>query len=548
MATIGEYANAQGTAGAGNERTACQAISAVNYDIQSQLYLIDQIAARLRATTDLSQEQKDEIALMQAAAAKAQSRFACLVKYSEVKLQRGIDQESPFSLSSAVFQALRESIQGLPGQRAPELICEIQNPIRDYVVGNSSHLHEVLYGLLDRFVTIMKAGQIKLSISPMDEEYANPISEQNAVFKFAITYTPPVVDVMDYIDCPNSNYTLPLSRRFEDSRSRISSIDDLVFSLCQELVPLMGGRIWTEPSVHDLYFTCSFRVPDSGLAQLQQTLHGYIWYHKVLFIGQGLTDIRDRIVEYSNLLGLTCDTAKTTDGTDNGNLEIDLQTLAGVPRFYDCAIVESIAAARAVKEHTGLQHLPILMVTSKLSASIQSMTEAGIFAFLTWPCPVIELGNALHHVVAKAPSPTPSFDPPLNVLVAEDNDVNQKIANKYLKRLNHVPHLAGNGLEAVEQIQKTRFDVILMDLHMPVMGGLEAIEKIRDWERRNKIPITPIIAMYAMSFTHPEDRERLFCLQLIITYRSEAYRTIRPICSWTIGQDASVARRRTRDL
>jgi len=109
--------------------------------------------------------------------------------------------------------------------------------------------------------------------------------------------------------------------------------------------------------------------------------------------------------------------------------------------------------------------------------------------------------------------PAPAAGPPreqrcdavLNVLLAEDNPVNQRLASRILEKHGHRVTLAGNGREAVAAMAKTDFDIILMDVQMPEMTGLEATEAIRRWERVTGRHV-PIIAMTAHAMNG--DRER----------------------------------------
>jgi two-component system, sensor histidine kinase and response regulator len=88
--------------------------------------------------------------------------------------------------------------------------------------------------------------------------------------------------------------------------------------------------------------------------------------------------------------------------------------------------------------------------------------------------------------------------PPLKILLADDTAINVALASKLLKRRGHDITSVENGLQAFEAFQETTFDVVLMDIHMPVMDGLESTAKIRDFEASQPSrPPTPIIAMTA---------------------------------------------------
>ncbi len=95
----------------------------------------------------------------------------------------------------------------------------------------------------------------------------------------------------------------------------------------------------------------------------------------------------------------------------------------------------------------------------------------------------------------------------LSILLVEDNMLNQRIVTFSLKKYNHAVSIANNGLEAVEQFQKFSFDVILMDIMMPVMDGLEATLKIRSIEMEQKADKrTPIIAITANTMDNDRDK------------------------------------------
>jgi len=95
----------------------------------------------------------------------------------------------------------------------------------------------------------------------------------------------------------------------------------------------------------------------------------------------------------------------------------------------------------------------------------------------------------------------------LNILLVEDNILNQRIVTFSLKKYNHNVVIANNGVEAIERFSEKKFDVILMDIMMPVMDGLEATIKIREQEQLNGIhKRTPIIALTANTMDNDRDK------------------------------------------
>jgi CheY-like chemotaxis protein len=95
----------------------------------------------------------------------------------------------------------------------------------------------------------------------------------------------------------------------------------------------------------------------------------------------------------------------------------------------------------------------------------------------------------------------------LKILLVEDNILNQRIVTFSLKKYNHEVTIANNGLEAVERFSETKFDIILMDIMMPVMDGLEASVKIREVEEINNTEKrTPIIALTANTMNNDRDK------------------------------------------
>ncbi len=127
---------------------------------------------------------------------------------------------------------------------------------------------------------------------------------------------------------------------------------------------------------------------------------------------------------------------------------------------------------------------------------METVLDIGIASYMTTPCKPIDLENGM--IPALEGRQTLSISDhsrSFNILIAEDNEVNQRLAVKILEKYNQGVTVVNNGLEPLEAVKKRRYDVILMDLQMPVMDGFEATAKIREYEREEGLVRSPIIAL-----------------------------------------------------
>jgi osomolarity two-component system sensor histidine kinase NIK1 len=173
-------------------------------------------------------------------------------------------------------------------------------------------------------------------------------------------------------------------------------------------------------------------------------------------------------------------------------------------------LVDNPETAHKIRSLERFKYIPIVMLAPNISVNFKTALENGISSYMTVPCLPIDLGNALIPALEGRAAPisadhTRTFD----ILLAEDNAVNQKLAVKILTKHNHKVTVANNGLEAYEAIKKKRFDVVLMDVQMPVMGGFEATAKIREYEKTHELARSPIVALTAHAMLG--DREK--CIQ-----------------------------------
>ena len=179
-----------------------------------------------------------------------------------------------------------------------------------------------------------------------------------------------------------------------------------------------------------------------------------------------------------------------------------------------CRNVDGFSVAERIRATPGLRDSTILMLTSAdRTSDMRRCRELGLAAYIVKPVTQKELRNT----VVKALSGRPAFaspwrevlertsDRPLRILLAEDNVVNQKVAMSLLSRLGHDVTMAADGQAGIDLYRRQPFDLILMDVQMPILSGYDATRAIRQIERTTGTHI-PIVAMTARAMTG--DRER----------------------------------------
>lgn len=150
-----------------------------------------------------------------------------------------------------------------------------------------------------------------------------------------------------------------------------------------------------------------------------------------------------------------------------------LHTING--RAFDCVMIDSSSKARTLRELERFKYTPIVLLSPRINVSFKSALEDGISSYMTTPCTAIDLCNALLPALeGRATTAVSDSSRSFDILLAEDNKVNQKLAVKILEKYNHQVTVANNGFEALEKVKLHRFDVVLMDVQMPISASLSS--------------------------------------------------------------------------
>ena len=290
----------------------------------------------------------------------------------------------------------------------------------------------------------------------------------------------------------------------------------LGLAISQELVTRMGGRIWVDSLPGQgsrFYFTARFENSDSDLIPSSP---GHAFHGQRVLIVDDNEATRLILTLMLNKIGAD---AQPASGPEEG-LAL-LTESAENRRLFSIVFMEHHMPEKGgrsltwhIRADRRFDRTKLVLITNVIEEEAQSMLDRGLLnAILLKPVKRAELERVLDAVGTPPPKaidpgrPPATGEPrPMNILLVEDNEDNRLLIHNYLKKTIHLVTAAVNGQEAVEQCASGRFQLVLMDMRMPVMDGYTATAKIREMEREQHVEHIPIVALTADAM--PEDIDK----------------------------------------
>ncbi|KAL2016417.1 hypothetical protein VTK56DRAFT_3538 [Thermocarpiscus australiensis] len=453
---------------------------------------------QLTLDTDLTQYQREMLNIVNSLANSLLTIIDDILDLSKIEARRMVIEEIPYTLRGTVFNALK-TLAVKANEKFLDLTYRVDSSVPDHVVGDSFRLRQIILNLVGNAIKFTEHGEVSLTIQKASQV-------QCGRDEYAIEFV--VSDTGIGIPADKLDLIFDTFQQADGSMTRKFGGTGLGLSISKRLVNLMGGDVWVKSEYgkgSKFFFTCVVRLADGDISMISKQLSPYKG-HQVLFIDKGRTGHGPEIANMLKALGLV---PVVVDSERSAALE-KARGKHGAAPPYDVIIVDSIEDARRLRSVDDFKYLPIVLLAPVVHVSLKSCLDLGITSYMTTPCKLIDLGNGMVPALENRATPsladnTRSFE----ILLAEDNTVNQRLAVKILEKYHHVVTVVGNGEEAVEAVKRKKFDVILMDVQMPIMGGFEATAKIREYERSLGTQRTPIIALTAHAMMG--DREK--CIQ-----------------------------------
>ena len=463
--------------------------------------------AQLLSQTDLRSHQRDYLATVEESAHILLRLLNDILDFSKIEAGKLELECQDFRISECVARAsqmlaLRAAEKGL------EMACRVSPEIPDHLRGDCGRLQQVLVNLLSNAVKFTDAGEVLLDVN------VDSITPDTVCLHFTVR------DTGIGIPADKQGRIFRPFEQAEESTTRRFGGTGLGLTISGQLVEMMQGRIWVESEFgcgSTFHFTAQFKI------SLDQHQHAPTELTKlknlrVLVVDDNHTNRRilSEMLQYWQMQPIVADSAAAARRALQ-NADMQGRPVRLILLDHHMPGEDGFQFAESVCENLKQNQCPVMMISSgSTPVDAEQWQKYGISRFMTKPVIAAELLNEMLHLFGQFTTVVPQaaaaasdcLIQPRRILLVEDNEINRRVALGLLHARGHQVVVAENGKVAVDTFDAHEFDVILMDMQMPVMDGYEATASIRNRERQTGGHI-PIVAMTAEALKG--DRER--CLE-----------------------------------
>jgi signal transduction histidine kinase/CheY-like chemotaxis protein len=465
----------------------------------------------LALETELTREQREYLQTVKFSADSLLCVINDILDFSKIEAGRVDLEEVDFDILECVEGALK-TVALRADEKGLELLCEISPEVPTFIAGDPNRLRQIILNLVGNAVKFTEKGEVAIKV------HADLLEDKASTLHFTVSDTG-IGIAPDKIESIFDSFS-----QADTSTTREFGGTGLGLTISRRLVEMMGGRIWAESSPgKGSCFNFKVRFAHASTSPVSNPISAA----SSILVGVNVLIVDDNRTNRRILEGLVTRWGMIPTIACDGEQALELFNAAAaticpfsliltdmhMPRMDGFGFVERL------KEKPGLCTSTIMMLTSGgQRGDAQRCGELGIAAYLLKPIRQLELREAISRVLSARES---TEAPPLitryslreqvqagktlNILLAEDNLVNQKLASRLLEKRNHVVTVASNGKEALAALESKQFDLVLMDMQMPEIDGFEATKIIREREKVTG-KHQPVVAMTALAMNGDKER------------------------------------------
>ncbi|HEX8800935.1 MAG TPA: response regulator, partial [Terriglobales bacterium] len=428
-----------------------------------------------------------------------------LLDFAKIEARKFDLDKRDFSLRDTLEDTVR-LLAPRAHQKELELGCHIQVDLPDRVFGDPIRLRQIVINLVGNAIKFTDKGEVMLHVERQSQ------SESTLALHFFVS------DTGIGIPEEKQQTIFEAFEQVDSSTTRKYGGTGLGLSISAALVKLMGGTMWVESKVKEgskFHFTVVLEMTKSESEPATKEINQLIDL-PILVVDDNASNrqILEEILTNWHMKPILVNSgAEALSALEEANLKDSSPLVLLDVHMPD---MDGFAVAEQIRNRYKQQRIKVILLTSASRPSdVARCRELGISDYLNKPIKQSEVFDSIVTAMAERSPKRERHESPsaliqvsersLRVLLAEDNPVNQTLAIRILERLGHKVQVVNNGKEALRQVQAEEFDLILMDVQMPEMDGLEATTAIREAESRTGKHI-PIVAMTAHAMKG--DREK----------------------------------------